>query len=147
MKKISFVLIALLALVAFTGCPTAHDDYDYAANPIVTCLAGGGNGWPITFTQTPSAEGAISTIEWTWDGSQNWEESEAGTVQFAVLAADGVWDGKWCSGVTVTVGGGYATSGQNGVNNVFSGLVADTDYVITILAGFDGTVKIKIDEA
>ena len=28
MKKISFVLIALLALVAFTGCPTAHDDLD-----------------------------------------------------------------------------------------------------------------------
>lgn len=28
MKKISFVLIALLALVAFTGCPTMHDDLD-----------------------------------------------------------------------------------------------------------------------
>ena len=145
MKKIIFGLLVAFVALSFMGCPTAHEDYDYAKNPIVTCLAGGGNGFPLTFTHNASAEGAISTIEWTWDGSQGWGESAEGRIDFAVLSAENVWDGKWCSGVEVAVGAGYKVSEQNGANNYFTGLEKDKTYVISILAGFDGTVSIKID--
>ena len=134
MKKISFVLIALLALVAFTGCPTAHDDYDYATVPDLFIVgAPNYNGDNVFTKMTPAAGTTTQTYEFTYATamSANWE-SPADGIAFVITDGDGSWTKLFCD-VALTLGGGYATSGADTNNNAtVAGLTAGTAYVITI---------------
>ena len=151
MKKISFVLIAALALLALTGCPTAHDDLEWASYAIVGCIAGGGNDWPVTFEQEITDDGALGTIEWTWDGTQAWNEAnecpDKKGVAFQILAEPDNWTGAFHGG-KVELGKGYATLDDEAeyYNAYFSGLEKGTTYIISVLADWKGKVQVKIDK-
>lgn len=148
MKKISFVLIALLALVAFTGCPTAHDDYDYATVPDIYIIG----GFSADFTKmTPVAGTTTQTFEFTFVeatmGKTQWGSDQVGRACFKCTDAPAWGGAEPVKAVDITVGNGYSTVGtgsHSSGNAAISGLVDGNSYVITVDYGTT-PYKVKCD--
>ena len=135
MKKISFVLIALLALVAFTGCPTAHKDAEWS---ILTpgYVSGSITAWE---------QSAATKINWvigagTAEGSIDFTVTDPSTQnEFKVCDAD--WQNEYSG--SLIVGAEYADlTSPAAENGTITGLVAG-DYTF-MLQSDSSTVKAKI---
>lgn len=139
MKKISFVLIALLALVAFTGCPTAHKDAEWS---ILTpgYVIGIFNSWSGQEIEWVKKAGvATAQIEFT---AANPNANENANNPFGVCS-DTSWTTKY-TGAVIVCDGDWATLTQGAAdNNTILGLTEGNKYIM-YLESDASTIKVKV---